>query len=288
VGYSRGLTPQANTEQEKAAPRVSVVVVSRNRVELLRACLQSIWSSRERDRFQVIVVDNGSTDGAAQIESEFPDVQYIRLPKNFGLTKALNLGWRAADAEYVLFLHDDTRVEPDAISLLAGALDANADAAAVCPLLVDDAGRPAPQLGSLPPTGQWRPAEPVGAEPYAVQFARGAALMVRVYFVKAIRQIDARYGQFGSDADLAAEIRRASRKILLAPAARVWHRGSAAYSTMERADFLQSRAVFLGKYYGFGAGIKARIASVLGPLAGFQFGELRYTLNGQKIDGSQE
>jgi GT2 family glycosyltransferase len=282
------LTPQANSEQEKAPPRVSVVVVSRNRLELLRACLQSIEASRERERLQLIVVDNGSSDGAAQIETEFPDAQYIRLPKNFGLTKALNLGWRAADAEYVLFLHDDTRVEPDTIALLADTLDTNADAAAVCPLLTDDAGRPAPQLGSLPPTGQWRPADPVGPDPFPVQYPRGAALMLRVFFVKAIRQIDARYGQFGSDADLAAEIRRASRKILLVPTAKAWHRGAGAYSTMERADFLQSRAVFLGKYYGFGAGMKARIASVLGPLAGFQFGELRYTLNGQKIDGTQE
>jgi GT2 family glycosyltransferase len=282
------LTPPPNTEPEKTPPRASVVVVSRNRAGLLRACLASIENSRGRDRLQVIVVDNGSTDGAAQLDQEFPNTQFIRLPKNFGLTKAFNLGWRAADAEHVLFLHDDTRVQPDAIELLSDALDANLDAAAACPLLVNDAGSPAPQLGALPPSGEWRPADPSGNQPYAVQYARGAALMVRVFFIKAIRQIDARYGQFGSDADLAAEIRRASRKILLVPAAKVWHRGQAEYSSIERADFLQSRAVFLGKYYGFGAGIKARIASVLGPLAGFRLGEVRYTISGQKIDGTQE
>lgn len=255
---------------------------------MLRDCLQSIEASNLRDRLQVIVVDNGSTDGAARLDDEFPNTQFIRLPKNFGLTKALNLGWRAADAEYVLFLHDDTRVEPGAIEILADALDANPDAAAVCPLLVDDAMRPAPQLGVLPPNGEWRAAEPVGPDPFAVQYARGAAIMARVYFIKAIRQIDARYGQFGSDSDLAAEIRRAGRKILLVPAARVWHRGRGEYSAMERADFLQSRAIFLGKYYGFGAGLKARLGSVFGPLAGFRFGELRYTVSGQKIDGTQE
>jgi GT2 family glycosyltransferase len=282
------LTPQNNAEQETIKPRASVVVVSRNREELLRACLRSIEASRERERLQVIVVDNGSTDGSARVDDEFPNVQYVRLPKNFGLTKALNLGWRAADAEYVFFLHDDTRVEPDTIALLAGALDANPDAAAVCPMLVDEGGRPAPQLGELPPTGVWRPAEPVGTEPFAVQYARGAALMARVYFIKAIRQIDDRYGQFGSDADLAAEIRRASRKILLVPSARTWHYGAGEYSALEKADFLQARAVFLGKYYGFGAGFKARLASVFGPLAGFRFGELRHTLGGQKIDGTQE
>lgn len=282
-----GLTPQ-HTEQEKTPPRASVVVVSRNRQELLRACLESIEASRQRERLQVIVVDNGSTDGSASLDDDFPNVQWIRLPKNFGLTKGLNLGWRAADAEYVLFLHDDTRVEPDTIEKLAAALDANSDAAAVCPLLVDDNGRPAPQLGSLPPDGEWRPADPVGEEPFAVQYPRGAALMARVFFIRAIRQIDARYGQFGGDADLAAEIRRASRKILLIPTAKVWHLGQGQYDAMQRADFLQARAVFLGKYFGFGAGIKARIASVLGPLAGFRFGELRYTIGGQKIDGSQE
>src|SRR5262249_9434798 len=151
LSYSRGLTPPPHSEQEKIPPRVSVVIVSRNRADLLRACLQSVEAARQRERLQVIVVDNGSTDGAARLDDEFPNTQFIRLPKNFGLTKALNLGWRAADAEYVLFLHDDTRVEPETIAALADVLDANPDAAAVCPLLVDDAGRPAPQISALPP-----------------------------------------------------------------------------------------------------------------------------------------
>ena len=130
---------------------------------------------------------------------------------------------------------------------------------------MDDQGQPAPQLGSLPPTGVWRPATP-GAEPVAVEFPRGAALMLRVYFIKALRQIDERYGQFGSDADLAAEIRRASRKILLVPAARVRHQGRSGYSAMERADFLSSRAVFLGKYQGLGHGIAGTDRRRSGPV----------------------
>ena len=152
------MTPQTN-EQAKPAPRVSVVVVSHNRVDLLRRCLAALERSEGRDRLQIIVVENGSTDGSADLDSEFPNLQWIRLPKNFGLTKAWNLGWRAADADYVLFLHDDTEVEPGAIARLADALDANTEAVAVCPLLVDAEGRPAPQLGSFPPDGNWRPAQ---------------------------------------------------------------------------------------------------------------------------------
>jgi GT2 family glycosyltransferase len=280
------LTPQAD-EQSKPAPRVSVVVVSHNRIDWLRRCLASLERSEGRDTYQLIVVENGSTDGSGQLESGYPNVQWIRLPKNFGLTKAWNLGWRAADAPYVFFLHDDTDVEPGAIARLADTLDANSDAVAVCPLLVDAEGRPAPQLGSLPPDGEWRPAGVAGNDPAPVDYPRGAAIMARVFYIKAIRQIDERYGQFGADADLAMQIRKASRRILLVPSARVRHEGGGAYTSLERADFLLARAVFLGKYLGFGAGLQARLAAVFGPLLSFRFGELKHTVAGQKIDGTQ-
>ncbi len=262
-----------------------MVIVSYNRAAMLRKCLESIEASSGREKLQVIVVDNGSSDGAARLDSDFAAVQWIRLPRNFGLTKAWNLGWRAADAPYVFFLHDDTEVEPDAIATLASVLDENADAAAVCPLLVDAGGNPAPQLGSLPPSGEWRPARAEGTDPVPVQYPRGAALMVRVFYLRAIRQIDERYGQFGADADLATQMLRASRKILLVPPARVKHSPRGEYSAEERADFLLARSVYLGKYEGFGAGLKARVASILGPLAGFRLGELKNTISGTRIDG---
>ncbi len=264
-----------------------MAVVSRNRVERLRRCLQSLENSEGRDRLQIIVVDNGSTDGSAALDGEFPQVQFIRLPKDFGLTKAMNLGWRAADAEYVFFLHDDTEVEPAAIARLADLLDASPEAAAVCPLLVDSEGRPAPQLGSFPPDNRWTPASPSGSEPIAVEYPRGAAFMMRVALIKAVRQIDERFGQFGADADLAAQINRAGRKILLLPTVKVVHYGSTGYTSDEQADFLLSRAAFSAKYFGFGAGLKARVAAVFGPLFSFRFGQLSRTLSGQKIDGTQ-
>jgi len=281
------LTPPAD-EQQKPAPRVSVVVVSHNRVDWLRRCLASIENAEGRDRYQVIVVENGSRDGSAQLDLDFPNVQWIRLPKNFGLTKAWNLGWRAADAEFVFFLHCDTEIEPNTIARLADVLDANADAVAVCPLLVDDEGRPAPQLGSFPPDAQWLPAQPAGDAPYPVDYPRGAALMVRVFYIKAIRQIDEHYGQFGADADLAAQIKRANRKILLVPDARVRHEGRTnEYTSGERADLQLARCTFVAKYKGFAAGLQARIAAVFGALFGFRFGELIGVAGGQKIDGTK-
>ena len=281
------MTPQKKQEPEKQPPRVSIVVVSHNRVELLRRCLDSIEKSEGRQTFQVILVDNGSSDGSAQLDSEFPKVQFVRLPKNFGLTKALNIGWRAADAEYVFFLHDDTEIEPATVLRLAEVLDGRSEVAAVCPLLVDGEGRPAPQLGVLPPDGEWRPAQVSSSDPVPVDYPRGAALMMRVFLIKSIRQIDERYGQFGGDADLAMQIRRGGKKILLVPGARARHHGRAEWTALERADFRLGMAVFLGKYQGFGAGVQARLAAIFSPLVSFRLGELKYTLAGQKIDGTQ-
>lgn len=267
--------------------RATVVVVSHNRKPLLEACLASLEKSEGREDLQIVVVENGSRDGAAALDAEFPRVQWIRLPKNFGLTKAMNLGWRAADAELVLFLHDDTEVAPGAVLRLAEALEASPDVAAVCPLLVDGEGRPAPQLGALPPDGQWRAAELSGSEPMAVEYPRGAALMTRVALIRAVRQIDERFGQFGADADLAANFRRASKKVLLLPEVKVRHHGAPGYTPGEAADFLLARATYLGKYQGFGAGLLARMGGVFGSLVRFRFGEFKNALAGQKIDGTQ-
>jgi N-acetylglucosaminyl-diphospho-decaprenol L-rhamnosyltransferase len=285
--YPNDLPPAQQPDQEKPAPRVSAVVVSHDRAALLRRCLQSLEASEGRDTLQVIVIDNGTYVCSAEWDTEFPRVQFVRLPKNFGQTKAMNIGWRAADAPYVLFLHDDTAVEPSAISQLADLLDANSEAAAVCPLLVDSEGRPAPQLGSLPPDGNWRPAETSGEAPIPVEYPRGAALMMRVFLIKAIRQIDEHYGQFGGDADLAAQILKAGKKILLVPTARARHEGSAGYTSAQRADFLLGRVVFLQKYRGTGAGLQARMGAIVGSLLGFRIAEFRNTLAGQKIDGTQ-
>jgi hypothetical protein len=261
-------------------------VVSHDRIEFLRRCLQSIEKSEARESIQLIVVENGSRDGSAQLDAEFPAVQWIRLPKNFGLTKAMNLGWRAADAEYVFFLHEDTKLPPAAVATLAGVLDSTPDAAAVCPLLVDEAGKPAPQLGAFPPDGDWRPAQPSATEPFAVTYPRGAALMARVFYIKAVRQIDEHFGQFGGDADLAAQIKRAGKKILLVPEVQVLHHGGRTLSSQARADLRLARAEFQSKYAGFMPGLQARLGAILGSLFGFRLGEAANLISGSKIDGS--
>jgi len=273
--------------QAPKPPKVSALVISYNRKALLRRALEALERSEARDTIEIVVVDNGSTDGSQQIESDFPRARFIRIPRNFGLTKALNLGVRGSEAEYLFLLHEDTEVFPDTTRLLAALLDSQPDAGAVCPLLVDDGDRPAPQLGKFPPDDTWRPAEP-GPDPLPVDYPRGAALMMRRHFFTAIRQIDERYGQFGSDADLCFQLRRAGKKILLLPQARARHQGRVAESALRIADRKQGATAWTGKYGGFWSGLRAQIAAVFGALGSLQLTVLKYLLAGQKVDGSQQ
>jgi len=277
------LTP-ANEVAAPQPKRVSVVIVSFNRGDQLRESLTSLG-----DVHQVLVVDNGSRDGTPALEAEFPACRFIRLPKNFGLTKALNIGVRAAEGEYVLLLHDDTRITAEAASRLADFLAARQDAGAVAPLLTTEAGDPAPQIRPLP-----SPAAPdppfqsaTGGEEIAAECVSGAAIMFRTFYLRALRQIDERYGVYGSAIELCAQVRRSGKKIVILRDVKAIH--YALPSPLGRADLEGDRAAgtagFLGKHYGFMAGLLYRIKTGLAGALTFRFKVAAGAFSGQKVDG---
>ncbi|MDQ6701139.1 MAG: glycosyltransferase, partial [Acidobacteriota bacterium] len=268
--------------------RISVIVVSHNRIALLRKCLDRLGAPG-----QVIVADNGSTDGSAQLEADYPNVRFIRIPRNFGLTKALNLGLRSSDGELVLFLHEDVEISPGVVQALAAVLDTRPEIGAVSPLLLDDAGSPVPQVCALPtpdqPESLWTPASP--DEDREVECATGAAIMFRSFFLKALREIDAHYGNYGSDIELCAQIRRSGKKVLVLHEIHAVHHGTEDQSSgglraQSAADRELGMAVYLSKHFGFWPGLKHRIGRSFGALLSFRLTELKLLVAGQKIDGT--
>jgi len=297
-------TVEQPTEQP-AAPtpiRITALIVSHNRVHLLRRAIESLEKSEEREKLEILVVDNGSIDGSAQLEADFPNARFIRIPRNFGLTKALNIGVRSVTSEFVLFLHEDTEVSPDTPRVLASILENQSDVGIACPLLVTEDRAPGPQIADLPTPGAreilWRPAHPETSE-HTIHYARGAALMVRKFFLTAMRQIDERYGTYGSDAELCFQAVRAGKRVLLVPSTVVLHHGRAALDARERgardADFLLGLAVYMRKRFGLMRGLLFRFAAVFRALGGvLSFRDFRYhfallgaLVSGQKIDGTQ-
>jgi N-acetylglucosaminyl-diphospho-decaprenol L-rhamnosyltransferase len=284
------LTPQAEVP-ERQAPRISVVIVSFNRVEQLRENLKALGGDH-----QIVVVDNGSWDGAETINEEFPALRFSRLPRNFGLTKALNIGLRAAEGEYLLCLHDDVRITGEAAGRLADFLESRADVGAVCPLLTDAAGSPVRQVRALPTPPDPDPAlrllpdlsRPENGEEITVECVSGAAIMFRSFFLRALRNVDERYGTYGSSIEICAQMRRASKKVVILHSVTAIHdnMASPAPPGALAGDRAAGTAVFLGKHHGFASALIYRLKTALGALLTFRFSVLAGVISGQKIDGT--
>jgi GT2 family glycosyltransferase len=281
--------------EEPLGPRVSAILVGWNQVEPLRRAVAALERSIDRERLEILVVDLGSQDGSAQLDSEFPAIVILRLPHNFGATKAMNIGTRTAKADLVFYLSPDVEVAPDTVSKLADKLEADSDAAAVCPLLVDEEGKPASRVYKLPVKESFKGEMPtvpidVNQESVNVEYPGRDAIMVRKQFVKGMNYFDERYGEYWADADLAMQIRRGLKKIRLYPSIRaVKHADTSpdAAKGLLAADRAGGAAAFIGKYHGFMAGLGFRIGAIFRALGHFDFKQLVALASGQKIDGSQ-
>ena len=102
---------------------ISVVVVNWNRRELLRACLSSLRKQRNVD-FEIIVVDNGSSDGSADLAEREFGARVIRNLENRGFCAANNQGIAAARGEWIALLNNDAEAEPQWLAALERACSA--------------------------------------------------------------------------------------------------------------------------------------------------------------------
>lgn len=95
---------------------VSIIIVNYNTRELIKNCLKSIYEHTRNIDFEVIVSDNGSTDGSIEmIKSEFPQVVLINNNMNLGFGRANNIAAKVAKGKYLFFLNSDTRIINNAI-----------------------------------------------------------------------------------------------------------------------------------------------------------------------------
>jgi GT2 family glycosyltransferase len=282
--------------EEPLGPRVSAILVVRNQIEPLRRAVAALERSSGRDRLEILVVDMASTDGCAQIDAEFPSVVPLRLPQNFGATKAMNIGTRTAKGDLVFYLSPDIEVGPDTVRLLADKLEADSDASAVCPLLVDEKGKPVSRIYKLPTAATLKGQMPTvvidrARESIDVEYPGRDAVLVRKQFVRGMNYLDERFGEYWADADLAMKIYRGMKKIRFYPAITAVRRSDTSADASKgilAADRAGGAAAYIGKYYGFMSGLVFRIGAIFGALGHFDFKQLFALVSMQKIDGSQE
>ncbi len=285
------------------SPETTVLLVSHNCLDALKDTIQSLEASAARDSFEILVVDCGSRDGSATVDEVYPDVTVLRLPRNFGLTKARNIGVRTAKGEFLFLLTPGVRVEPDVVVRLTARIREAGELAAVAPLLTGDAGEPASRGGALPApqalAAAWAEGKPwyetlplveSGPEEQPFECLDPRAFLVRTQAVRGMNYFDERYGDFGSELDFFTQAYKASKKLLLLRSARA-ALGSAAEARRLRAeelvDYANGISAYTGKHYGWAAWLRVKLGFVFRALVRFDLGLLAGVLSGRIIDGSQ-
>jgi hypothetical protein len=266
---------------------VSIVIVNWNTRDYLRDCLASVFAS-EGVSYHVVVVDNASTDGSADMVREtFPQAELIASQVNGGYPYGNNLGLRrlgfddgdavyhqrgASLPRYALLLNPDTVVPPAALRDMVRLMDGNPGYGAAGPRMVladgslDLACRrsfPRPSVAAYHMTGLSR------LFPRSRRFGRynmtyldpdqgtevdsvtGAFMMVRCETVEAVGLLDEAFFMYGEDLDWAYRIKQAGWGIYYHPAVVVRHYKRAASSQSQRAprEFYRAMLIFYRKHY---------------------------------------
>jgi GT2 family glycosyltransferase len=250
---------------------LSIVIVSFNAREDLARCLASILAAPPGGPLDVVVVDNGSTDGAAEmVAAAFPSVQLLRPGRNLGFGAANNLGFRSTSGELVLLLNPDTVVPPGAIDRLRERLAARPDAAAIGPRLVDARGHAELSWGRLPgPFAEgWQKLvgrlHDAGIPPVraaieararrerAVDWVSGACLLVRRAAAESAGLFDEQFFLYWEDADFCAALRARGHVVLFSPVAEVVHargRSGAGQRAAVRGHYRRGQLAFYAKHH---------------------------------------
>jgi N-acetylglucosaminyl-diphospho-decaprenol L-rhamnosyltransferase len=133
--------PPCHSRADPDAIDVSVCIANWNCIELLRKCLRSLFDNRQGATFEVVVADNGSTDGAAEmVAAEFPQVALLRNADNRGYAVACNQAAAVACGRYLFFLNNDTEIPPDTLRRLLDHTEANPAAGMFGPRLREPGG----------------------------------------------------------------------------------------------------------------------------------------------------
>lgn len=103
----------------------SIIIVNYNTKEITRACLQSIFRHTSEINFEVILVDNASSDGSSSEFAEYPGIKFIQTPENLGFGRANNFGAKSASGKYIFFLNSDTLLTENSVKRMVDFFDEN-------------------------------------------------------------------------------------------------------------------------------------------------------------------
>ncbi len=222
------------TRDREGDPLLSVVLVSFNQRELLRACLRSLDGALAQipGSTEVLVVDNASGDGsAAMVAAEFPHARIVALAGNTGFAGAAQRGVQEARGTWLFYLGTDATVAPGALALLLAEATARPGVGAAAaqmrfadrPQIVNSAGLDVDRLGTAFDVALGAVADELSPEVAYVFGASAGAALYRAEMLDQVGGFDASFFMYLEDADLAWRARRLGWKAIAVPAAVVLH-----------------------------------------------------------------
>lgn len=224
----------AKRDPDGDAPLVSVVVVNRNRAELLADCLRSLLD-QSYPKLEIWVIDNGSEDKSLQVLDSFaePRLQWISLQENQGFAGGNNLAFQKVRGEFVALLNNDAVADPGWIAALMKAIASSPSVGMCASKILFADTRIIDKVGHLIyPDGQNR-GRGTGEEDrgqYDSQqealFPDGCAALYRRRLLEETGGFDADFFAYADDADLGLRARWMGWECLYVPSALVYHRHS--------------------------------------------------------------
>lgn len=212
---------------------VSVVIPNFNGKQYLEECLLALEQQSMKE-FDVILVDNGSKDASVAFTKErFPNVRILELERNYGFSKAVNAGIRAAVGPYVILLNNDTRVDKQFVEALYTGIKSRPGCFSCAskmiqmyqPERIDDAGNYYCALGWAFARGKDKPAENYDS-PREIFSACAGAAIYRTSVFEEIGYFDEKHFAYLEDIDIGYRAKIRGYKNYYVPEAVVWHVGS--------------------------------------------------------------
>lgn len=263
---------------------LSIVIVNWNTAALLRGCLASLPAACGDLRCEVLVVDNASHDGSAElVRREFPAAALIEAGANLGFSRGNNRALSRCRGDFVLLLNPDTVCPPGSLAKLVVFARGRQHLGAVGPLLTDAAGMPTITWGWFPaPRHHWLgfldPGRRLGGtfwgarvvhvprrdEPSReVDYVAGACLLMPREALAAVGPLDERFFLYFEETDWCRRARALGLAVWYCAETEVVHlegRAAATVSDFSLRQFQLSYRLFVRKHHGRGRELETRIA----------------------------
>lgn len=221
----------------KDNPLVSIIILNYNGQRYLEKCLSSVLETTY-PRFEIVLVDNASTDGSLYIaqraSAKYKRIKILKNDKNLGYGPGNNVGFRHATGEYIVFLNNDTTVDPNWLTVLMNVMESDSTIGLAQSLVLNMDSQRVQSAGFL--LGDYivflssilekrKPEDNQLPDVFEISYAQGTSMMIKRDLIREIGLFDPKYFWFYDDTYLSFKTWLVGKRVVTASKSQVYHAG---------------------------------------------------------------